>query len=225
MDARADAVEFDVRITADGQAVVIHDAAVDRTTDGAGLVRDLTLAEMLRLRIDGWGDRSLSVPTLHEALASLSGRVAVDIEIKNVPGDPDFDPDDEVAVRLVHGALDDVAFAGDVLSPASTPDRSPRAWTSVRRSRPGCSPTWVWRRRRGSTSRRSRDSRGSFRSPIGSRRRGSTARAVHDAGLLLGTWIVDEPARARALLLAGVDAVATNQPRAIGAACRDLLAS
>jgi glycerophosphoryl diester phosphodiesterase len=49
--------------------------------------------------------------------------------------------------------------------------------------------------------------------------------AVHEAGLLVGTWIVDEPERARALLRAGVDAVATNEPRAICAACRDLLPS
>jgi glycerophosphoryl diester phosphodiesterase len=51
------------------------------------------------------------------------------------------------------------------------------------------------------------------------------AAQVHDAGLLLGTWIVDEAAEARALLAAGVDAVATNEPRAIVAACRDLLPS
>jgi glycerophosphoryl diester phosphodiesterase len=41
--------------------------------------------------------------------------------------------------------------------------------------------------------------------------------------LLLGTWIVDDPVRARALLEAGADAVATNEPRAIVDACRDLL--
>ena len=53
----------------------------------------------------------------------------------------------------------------------------------------------------------------------------SVRRAVHDAGLLLGTWIVDEPAEATGVVAAGVDAVATNEPRAIVAACRDLLAS
>jgi glycerophosphoryl diester phosphodiesterase len=41
--------------------------------------------------------------------------------------------------------------------------------------------------------------------------------------MLLGTWIVDEPARARDLLAGGVDAVATNEPRSIVAACSDLL--
>jgi len=74
VDAGAAAVEFDVRATADGHAVVIHDARLDRTTDGAGLVRDHTLAEVLRLQIERAGDRSYAVPTLHETLAMLSGR-------------------------------------------------------------------------------------------------------------------------------------------------------
>jgi len=226
VDARTGAVEFDVRVTADGHAVVIHDAAVDRTTDGAGRVRDLTLAEVLRLRIEGPGDRSLGVPTLHEVLASLSGRVAVDIEIKNVPGDPDFDPDDEVAVGLVHRALDDVAFVGDVLVSSF----NPRSLAASRNARPEVPTglltdvgveaaaglhfaaeqgfTWVL----------------PFADRVGEAG-DEFAGAVHEAGLLLGTWIVDEPERARALLRAGVDAVATNEPRAIGAACRDLLPS
>jgi len=45
--------------------------------------------------------------------------------------------------------------------------------------------------------------------------------AVHRAGLRLGTWIVDEPSAAVSLLRAGVDAVATNDPRAIVAARRE----
>ena len=44
---------------------------------------------------------------------------------------------------------------------------------------------------------------------------------VHDAGLRLGTWIADDPADAVALLRAGVDAVATNDPAAIVAARRE----
>jgi glycerophosphoryl diester phosphodiesterase len=51
VDAGADAVEFDVRITADGSAVVMHDPDVDRTTDGQGRCRDMTLAEVKALRI------------------------------------------------------------------------------------------------------------------------------------------------------------------------------
>ena len=70
-----DAVEFDVRMTADGHAVVMHDPDVSRTTDGTGLVSEMTLDEI----------RTLGVPTLEEALACLSGRAAADIEVKNLP--------------------------------------------------------------------------------------------------------------------------------------------
>ena len=42
----ADAVELDVRLTADGAPVVIHDATLDRTTDRSGPVAALTLAEL-----------------------------------------------------------------------------------------------------------------------------------------------------------------------------------
>src|SRR5438093_10081888 len=84
--AGADAVEFDVRMTADRVAVVMHDPDVSRTTDGSGLVRDLALADLRRLRIGLRSGGAEPIPTLDDALACLSGRIAVDVEIKNVPG-------------------------------------------------------------------------------------------------------------------------------------------
>ena len=86
--AGADVVEFDVRITADGVAVVMHDPDVSRTTDGHGLVRDLTLAQIKRLRIRTRDGGTAEVPTLEETLRCCSGRIAVDVEIKNIPGSP-----------------------------------------------------------------------------------------------------------------------------------------
>src|SRR5947207_4379474 len=47
--AGADALELDVHATADGELVVCHDATVDATTDGAGAIAELTLAEVSRL--------------------------------------------------------------------------------------------------------------------------------------------------------------------------------
>src|SRR5213594_3703990 len=44
----ADGIELDVRGTADGQLVVIHDASVDRTTDGSGKIAALTLEQLHR---------------------------------------------------------------------------------------------------------------------------------------------------------------------------------
>jgi glycerophosphoryl diester phosphodiesterase len=60
----ADDLEFDVQMTKDGELVVIHDETVDRTTDGTGAVRDLTLAEIRALDA-GNGER---VPTFREVL-------------------------------------------------------------------------------------------------------------------------------------------------------------
>jgi len=73
----ADALEFDVRLTRDGHVVVVHDATVDRTTNGQGAVRDHTLAELRSLdaavgrgRGNGSsaGYRDLRIPTLEEML-------------------------------------------------------------------------------------------------------------------------------------------------------------
>jgi glycerophosphoryl diester phosphodiesterase len=224
LDGGAAAVEFDVRVTADGHAVVIHDAALDRTTDGSGLVREHTLADVLAVRIEGADGRSYTVPTLHETLALVSGRGAVDIEIKNVPGDPDFDPDDEVAVALVHRALDDVAFVGDVIVSSF----NPRSITASRELRPEL-PTGLLTDvgvDAAAALHFASEQGFAWVLPFADRvvEQGDRfADAVHDASLLLGTWIVDEGERARALLAAGADAVATNLPRAIVAACRDLL--
>jgi glycerophosphoryl diester phosphodiesterase len=73
-----DAVEFDVRKTKDDQLVVIHDADVKRTTDGEGLVSELTLEE-----IKGFSaEKGEKIPTLKEALDFLGKKVKIVIELK-----------------------------------------------------------------------------------------------------------------------------------------------
>src|SRR5262249_12116259 len=57
----ADGVEMDVQLTADGHPVVIHDARVDRTTNGSGLVSKLTASQIARLDAGGWFDRRLAM--------------------------------------------------------------------------------------------------------------------------------------------------------------------
>ncbi len=73
----ADALEFDVRLTADGVAVVIHDPTVDRTTNGSGPVGQLQLAELTCLDA-GSGER---VPTVSEVLESFPDTPLI-IEVK-----------------------------------------------------------------------------------------------------------------------------------------------
>ena len=78
LEIGVDAVEFDVRKTKDNQLVVIHDADVKRTTDGEGLVSELTLEE-----IKGFSaDKSEKIPTLQEALDFLDKKAKIVIELK-----------------------------------------------------------------------------------------------------------------------------------------------
>jgi glycerophosphoryl diester phosphodiesterase len=82
----ADGLELDVQLSRDGVPVVLHDATVDRTSDGRGAVAELTLTELRRLDVGTWfapafaGER---LPTLEEVLAWGGRRLRFNIEIKD----------------------------------------------------------------------------------------------------------------------------------------------
>ena len=77
----ADMVEVDVRVSRDGHMVVIHDARLERTTNGKGYVRDMTLKELKKLDA-GLGEQ---IPTLEEVIQLVRGKAQLVVEIK-VPG-------------------------------------------------------------------------------------------------------------------------------------------
>lgn len=78
-----DVLELDVRHTKDDSLVVMHDAAVDRTTNGTGKVADLTFEEVRKLRLKFNGQLTEEqVPTLEEALRLAKGKILVDLDIK-----------------------------------------------------------------------------------------------------------------------------------------------
>ena len=215
----ADVVEFDVRMTADDVAVVMHDPDVSRTTDGSGLVRDLHLIEIKRLRIATADGGETEVPTLDEALACLSGRAAVDVEIKNIPGEPDFDGSRELAVEATLRSLDAIGFTGlalvssfNPLSIARSRELSPDVPTGLLTTEDvearvalgfahGQGHGWVL----------------PFTASVLAAGT-SLGREAHEMGMRLGTWITDDPILAVELMRVGVDAVATNDPAAVVAA-------
>jgi glycerophosphoryl diester phosphodiesterase len=80
LELGVDAVELDVRRTKDDELVVIHDAEVDRTTNGKGAVDELTLREIKKL-VTVKGEK---IPTLQEALDFLKKKVKVLIELKEI---------------------------------------------------------------------------------------------------------------------------------------------
>ncbi|QJW99916.1 glycerophosphodiester phosphodiesterase [Frigoriglobus tundricola] len=86
----ADYVEIDIRTTKDGKFVVMHDSTVNRTTDGKGRVRDLTLEEVRKLDAGAWFGKPFAgtrVPTLDEALTALGDTASVYLDAKDIaPG-------------------------------------------------------------------------------------------------------------------------------------------
>lgn len=88
LELGADLIELDVHLSADGHLVVIHDPTVDRTTDGTGYVKDMTLAQLKKLNSGFWFSSEFAgerIPSLIEVLEWARGRVYLVIEIKNGP--------------------------------------------------------------------------------------------------------------------------------------------
>lgn len=85
MDVGVDGFELDVHLTKDDQLAVIHDATVDRTTNGTGLVSDFTLAELqsldARSNFAEWPEPA-AIPSLNEVLAVIGETPWIEIEIK-----------------------------------------------------------------------------------------------------------------------------------------------
>ncbi|MEE2753953.1 MAG: glycerophosphodiester phosphodiesterase family protein [Candidatus Latescibacterota bacterium] len=85
IEVGVDAVEIDVHLTADNRVVVIHDKAVDRTTDGSGLVDRMTLDEIRELSAGSWYDKQFAserIHTLEETLDLIGWRALLLIEAK-----------------------------------------------------------------------------------------------------------------------------------------------
>ena len=78
LELGADGQELDVHLSKDGHLVVIHDARVDKTTNGEGLVAEMTLEELRRVDA-GKGER---VPTLEDVIDTFAARCLLLIELK-----------------------------------------------------------------------------------------------------------------------------------------------
>lgn len=203
LELGVDMLECDVHLARSGELVVIHDHTVDRTTDGSGLVRDLSLAE-LRALDAGNGER---IPLLEEVLDLVRGRAALAIEIKQAPlpyqgleaalvdalrvaGMTDqcavisffhpsvkvvkeLEPELQVGILDVGRPVDPVRMLDDARA-----DIFAAHWT-------GCDPEMV--------------------------------EVIHGAGKVVGFWVVDDVPSMAWTRACGPDSIFTNQPRAIAA--------
>jgi glycerophosphoryl diester phosphodiesterase len=209
----ADVIELDVRATSDGIPVILHDADVAATTDGSGLVHTLSLAEVKRLDASGGRAPRQEIPTLAEALEAIAeaGPVAVDLEIKNIPGEPAFD---SPAESVLVGALEVAAgFPGSLLVSSFN-------WITIERSRelapdlptgfltigaidPQAALVYAVRHGHDFVLPQSTALLQAGRPFVDE---------AHGAGVRVGTWTVDDERDLATLFGWGVDAVASNDP-------------
>jgi glycerophosphoryl diester phosphodiesterase len=229
LELGCDALELDLRETRDGQLVVFHDARLERTTNGRGLLSDLTLRELKQLDAGyrfspdnvyfPYRGQGVAIPTLEEVI-ELDTQIRLNVEIK--PEQPDL------AEKLWHfieryGLHDRMLVAShqDPLLRAFRHISSGRVATSASFREAltfwsatclglagGLTPQYcalqVPPRYRGLT--------------VVSRR---LIRVAHSIGLHVHVWTIDEPPEMHRLLELGVDGLMSDRPDLLLCVLRD----
>ena len=114
LQQEADGIELDANLSADQQVVIIHDQTVDRTTNGTGRVRDLSLPALRELDAGSHFDvafRGELIPTLAEVFEAVGKRTFINIELKNYESPNDPLPQKVVQLVLQHGMSSRVLFS------------------------------------------------------------------------------------------------------------------
>lgn len=110
----APAIELDAKLSADGQVVVIHDQSVDRTTQGQGKVREMSLEQLKQLDAGSFFDSGFAgerIPTLDEVFASVGTRVFINVELTNYATPVDVLPRKVAALVRKHNLEKSVMFS------------------------------------------------------------------------------------------------------------------
>ncbi len=188
----ADAVELDARRTGDGAVVVHHDAHL---ADGRAIV-DLQAAEL-----------PSHIPSLAEALDAC-GSLAVNIEIKNWPTDPDFDPTDAVADAVVALAAAHPRKQDLLVSCFHLPTID-----HVLACDPELETAFLHALLDGPTALAQAVEHGHHvLHPWDVYVDEALVAAAHDLGVRVNVWTVDDPDRMRQLAAWGIDGIVTNVP-------------
>lgn len=110
----ADGIELDVHLSLDGEVVVIHDADLGRTTNGAGYVYEKTLKELKQLDAGGWFGAEFvgeHLPTLGEVFELVGDQLFVNVELKGPGLFRSALPAKTIEVVLHYGFEDRVIFS------------------------------------------------------------------------------------------------------------------
>ena len=197
-------IETDLHMTRDARFVAIHDATVERTTNGRGAIRDLTLAQIAELDAGKWFDRTFMgerVPTLEQILAfGREADVVLYLEIKY-----------EVAWNLHHSLVAElhksqstarsivISFDQSTLTALRTVDSTMMMGLLVDRPREDFAKVAI------ELGVRQLCPRADLVTP-------NLVEDAHRVDLQVATWTADDPDVMRAVAAAGVDGIMSNFP-------------
>jgi glycerophosphoryl diester phosphodiesterase len=210
LELGVDALELDLHVTRDGVVVVIHDETLDRTTDGRGDVGDLSLEAVKRSDAGGKfapAFRGERVPTLREVIdlvkAGGNGRVRLDLELKyyqDRPGKPeDFE---ERVLEILRGTgfaerVNFISFHHPSLTKAKALEPKIRTGLLAGGRTPPPDPVVLVRQ-----------FRADYYSPSFRHVTSDAVAALHQAGIPIVPWTVNEETEMRRLMALGIGALA-----------------
>jgi len=204
--AGCDLIECDVHLSSDGRLVVIHDHTLERTTNGHGLVRDHTAAELRKLDA-GEGEH---IPLLHDVIELALGKVGLVIEIKQLP--IVYEGLEEKLVNMLRqlGAIEECAVIS-FHHPAirKLRDLDSRLQLGILEVSRPLDPA-----------RLMRDAGADVFSPHWAAMDPELVSQVHAAGGAVGVWTVDDEPSVAWSKYCRPDSVFTNKPVEIGKALR-----
>lgn len=202
------AVEFDIQVSRDGELVVIHDAVLERTTNGRGQVgeyiaADLANLDACRVPFPAWPVRE-GVPTLDQVLTVLADFTHLELEVKA------RSPEDEAAVIARLPALwQKHGLAGR----ARTTSFNPRYLHGMREAAPEITRGFLCEADfAGDAVQVATALACTSLGPAESLCTPALVAAAHEAGLIVSTWTVNSQARAQTLRAMGVDGLITDIP-------------
>lgn len=206
----ADAIELDVRLSRDGMPIVMHDATLDRTTNGKGPVSALTLPEQRKLDAGSWFDPKFAgerIPTLDEALAVVAGQpqrsgIRVLIEMKS---------DSQHAPGLVEAVVEAVRDTR-TMRHAIVISFDRGAVQRVRELAPRVTTGALFATLPADAVTVARSAHAQAVLPRWTVADVALVEEAHRAGLAIVPWTVDAPAGMRRLIGLGVDGIVTNRP-------------
>ena len=204
----ADGIEFDVHLSADGVPVVIHDFAVDATTDSSGRVAEMDLAQIKQLDAGSYFDPAFAgehIPTLEEVLQAFGNQLLLNIELKSTS------PRDNGLEQAVLTLVKQHDLGSRVLLSSFNPFSLRRAKKIAPHVRAGLLyapdlPIFLSR---------------AWLAPLFPHEARHPEHTMVDEGYMawarrrgyrVSAWTVDEPVEMRRLIALGVDGIVSNRP-------------